>query len=182
MGSPKKNKKTYETPPHPWQQLRMEDESRLIQEYGLKNKKEIWKAESNLRNYRRKARELLAEVGRATETSKGVKKEKQEFLDKLKRYGLVSQDGTLDDVLGLKVRDILDRRLQSIVNKKGYARTPKQARQFIVHGHIALNGQRVTIPSYLVKTTEENQISYSHTSPMKNEAHPERIEKVEEEL
>ncbi|MCQ4335807.1 MAG: 30S ribosomal protein S4, partial [Sulfolobales archaeon] len=59
-------------------------------------------------------------------------------------------------------------RLQTIVFKKGLARTIHQARQLIVHGHIAIGGRRVTSPGYIVKKSEEDLIDFYPTSPFKN--------------
>ena len=80
-------------------------------------------------------------------------------MDKLYRLGLLDKDATLDDVLSLTVQDILERRLQTVVWRKGLARTIKQARQFIVHGHVYVNGRRVTVPSYWVKRGEERHVT-----------------------
>ncbi|PTD94292.1 30S ribosomal protein S4 [archaeon SCG-AAA382B04] len=181
MVGPRGSGKKYETPPKPWQQNRMQDEENLIEEFGLKNKKELWIEESKLREYRREARKLQAALGKETEQSEIAKKEKQQFLDKLKKFGLINQDQTLGDVLGLNTRAILDRRLQTQVYKKGYAKTIKQARQFIVHGHIAIDQEKVTTPSYKLKKQEENKIHYSQTSPLNEEPHPESPERATKE-
>jgi len=181
MGGSKKGKKKYDTPPHPWQQVRMEDEGSLIEEYGLKNKRELWKAESELRKFRKEARRLLAELGKTGERSDEAEEQKEEFLDKLKKNGLLGKDSTLDDVLALDVRRVLDRRLQTQVYKKGFANTIKQARQFVVHGHIAIDGNRIDIPGYRVEREEEQLIEYSYSSPLNEDAHPERPERVKEE-
>lgn len=151
----------------------MERETRLREKYGLKNKREIWKAETELRNYRRKARELLASLGGAGETPPSVERESDQLLAKLRRIGLLSEGGELGDVLTLNVEDLLDRRLQTAVYRQGLAQTPKQARQFVVHGHISIDGKVTTIPSYTVDREEENTVSYSAKSPLTAEAHPE---------
>ena len=70
----------------------------------------------------------------------------------------MDQNSTLDDVLNLQVTDLLSRRLQTIVQKKLYFKTPYQARQAIVHGHVMIGDSVVTIPSYIVKTEEETKI------------------------
>ena len=59
MGHPRKARKKYDTPPHPWNADRIKEENKLLQKYGLKNKKEIWKAETTVKRYRRDARHLL---------------------------------------------------------------------------------------------------------------------------
>jgi len=99
----------------------------------------------------------------------------------LKRYGLLKDDAGLDDILSLEVNDFLERRLQTQVYKQGLANTIKQARQFIVHGHISVGGRKVTIPSYMVSKEEEMMLDYYTASPLSEESHPERPAKVVEE-
>ncbi len=82
----------------------------------------------------------------------------QELLSSLERLGLVSKDATLDDVLGLKVEDLLERRLQTMVMKK-YNTSPNHARQLVVHKHVIIDDRIVNIPGYLVKRNEEDKIS-----------------------
>ncbi len=159
MGDPKKLRKKYSTPAHPYEKDRIEEENRLLKDYGLKNKKEVWKAESQLRKYRTMARKLQAE-----KTEAG-KKRRGELIAKLSSLKIVGDGATLDDILGLTITDFLDRRLQTIVFKKGLARTPKQARQFIIHGLVAVNGRRTTVPSYLVKGSEEGAVGYYGKAP-----------------
>ena len=159
MGDPRKPRKTYSTPSHPYERDRIEDEGKLIKDYGLKNKREIWKAESQVRKYRTLAREIQA---KRTETAEGKKKE---LLAKLTSIKLVGDGAELDDVLGLTVTNFLDRRLQTIVFKKGLATTPKQSRQFIVHGIISVGDRKVTVPGYIVKATEETVIGYYGKAP-----------------
>ncbi|GGN90454.1 MULTISPECIES: 30S ribosomal protein S4 [Haloarcula] len=165
------NTKFYETPNHPFQGERIADESNLLGRYGLKNKEELWRAQSELRGYRREARKLL---GQTTQTD-----EADEFLARLKRYGILSEQDTLDDVLSLAVTDVLERRLQTVVYRKGYANTPEQARQFIVHGHIVLGGQRVTRPSMKVEVAVEDTVGFDENSSLADELHPERAEAQE---
>ncbi|NLF11659.1 MAG: 30S ribosomal protein S4 [Anaerolineaceae bacterium] len=45
---------------------------------------------------------------------------------------------------------LLERRLDNVVYRLGFARTRPQARQFVSHGHVLVDGRRVNIPSYLV--------------------------------
>jgi len=147
----RKLKKKYKRPKRPWDKARIEEEKKLMEKYGLRRKREIWRAKEILRKFRRRARRLAAERD----------KEKEKILlDKLYRMGLLEKDATLDDVLSLTVEDILDRRLQTLVYKLGLARTPKQARQFIVHGHIAFEGRRTVYPSLLVPRGKEKEISF----------------------
>ncbi len=145
----RKLKKTYESPVKAWQKDRILREKKLISEYGLKNKRELWKVEGKLRRFRRVARKLTASMN---------DEQKKEFLKKLNLLGLIEEKGDLDDVLELDIYSILNRRLQTIVNKKGFANTMKEARQLIVHEHIFINDKKITVPGYVVKKIEENQI------------------------
>lgn len=171
MGKPKFSRKKYETPSHPWQEQRIQEENELITKYGLKNKKEIWKAETRLRRYRSQARELLASISTGDEQSK---KESKQLIDHLSRINILPANSTLDDVLALETESILSRRLQTIAYLKGFSATPKQARQLISHGHIAVNGREVTVPGYIVTKEEEGEIDYTVESPLNDSMHPAR--------
>jgi len=166
------NTKFYETPNHPYQGERIADESNLKGRYGLKNKEELWRAQSELRGYRREARKLLG-------STEGTDLEAEEFLARLKRYGILNEQDQLDDVLSLDVTDVLERRLQTVVYRKGYANTPEQARQFIVHGHIELDDARVTRPSMKVDVAVESSVGFDEHSSLSDELHPERAEAQE---
>lgn len=168
MGYPGKNVKKYETPNHPFQGGRIQDEHRIVEDYGLKNKKELWNAESELRRYRREARNLLGEPEEA------VADETEQLLGRLRRIGVLGEESTLDDVLTLDVTDVLERRLQTVVYRNGLANTVDQARQFITHGHVKVGRRRVRVPSYTVDRTEESDIGFYHNSPLAEELHPER--------
>jgi len=154
MGDPKKTHRHFDTPAKPWDSKRLGKEKVLVEKYGLKNKRELWKAETTLRRKRENARKLLA-----LPLEKRLKRT-QELLASMSKMGLLSKNATLDDVLSLNVETLLERRLQTAVWRKGLAATPKQARQFIVHGHIAINNKKVDRPSYLLKEGEENKIAY----------------------
>ncbi|MDD4250720.1 MAG: 30S ribosomal protein S4 [Candidatus ainarchaeum sp.] len=154
MGDPKKRKRMYSKPRKSFQKERMVKEKQLKELYGLKNKKEFYRAETIIRAKRATARKLLA-----LNLQTRLKRE-SELLTSLKKIGILTKTPTLDDVLTLNVESILERRLQTIVWRKGLANTTKQARQFITHGHIAINGKKVNIPSYIVTFDEENNINY----------------------
>ena len=171
MGKPKFSRKKYETPSHPWKQDRIKSENELIKKYGLKNKREIWKAETRLRKYRGQARELLAKIGTSDAQSK---KESDQLLMHLSRMNILPINSTLDDVLALETESILSRRLQTLTYLKGLANTPDQARQLISHGHIAIGNRRVTIPSYMITKDEEGEIGYTKESPLNDLMHPAR--------
>lgn len=167
MGQIKKQKKKFERPSHPWEAARLEEEKPLMKDYGLGKKKELWKVKSILRKFKKQAKTLIAR-----EDEQGKKEEKQ-LIEKLARLGLIEKNGKLEDVLGLDLKKILERRLQTQVAKLGMAKTPKQARQFIVHGHILVSNQKVNVPSYLVK--DNDKISFVGSSTLAKEDHPERI-------
>jgi small subunit ribosomal protein S4 len=167
------NTKSYETPNHPFQGERIAGEHDLLGRYGLANKEELWRAQSELRSMRREARQLL---GRTQGDPEAAAERGQEFLARLKRYGILDDEDSLDDILSLEINDVLERRLQTVVYRKGLANTPAQARQFINHGHILVGGQRVQIPSYKVEIAEETTIDFDESSPLSDELHPERAE------
>ena len=98
-----------------------------------------------------------------------------EQLAKLKKLGILQETAVLDNVLDLTIEDILERRLQTIVFRKGLARTIFQSRQLITHGHVTIDGRRVTIPSYLVPKADETKLIYSPVSAVANQAHPLRV-------
>ncbi|MEE9152055.1 MAG: 30S ribosomal protein S4 [Thermoplasmata archaeon] len=171
MGDPKFSRRKYDTPSHPWQGSRIKEENELLKKYGLKNKRELWKAQSLLRNYRRQGRNLLA---RRRYGDVQAEKEMKELLEKLANLGVLQVNATVDDVLALDLERILERRLQTLVYLKGLAYTPKQARQLIVHGHTIVMDRKVTVPGYLVKKNEEVSIAYNPYSPLASEMHPAR--------
>jgi small subunit ribosomal protein S4 len=159
MGDIKKPRKKYSRPKRHWDLALLMQELEIVGKYGLRNKRELWKAQSQLSSIRKRARALLAlpiEVRRARE---------KELLSSLNRLGLVGEDATLDDILNLKVEDILERRLQTIVYKKGLAKTPLQARQMITHRHIVVGDRIVNIPSYWVKKGEDERVVLRADSP-----------------
>ena len=168
MGDPKKPRKKYETPRFPWQTDTLQTELRVIGEYGLRNKKEFWRHRTMISKFRGIARSLL---GMSLEERR--KREKQ-LLNRLYRLGILPKDAELDDALDLTIEDLLERRFQSLVFRKGMAKSMYQARQFIVHGHVAIGGKRVSSPGYLVLREEEAKIGYAPTSPLSNPDQPMR--------
>ncbi|MDD4137690.1 MAG: 30S ribosomal protein S4 [Methanoregula sp.] len=174
MGYPGKNHKSYQTPKRPWEKSRIESETRLVIEYGLRNKREVWKAQQYLRKSRKGARMLLA-LGSSAVNVALYDAKKAELISSLQRNGLLGPDADVEDVLSLKIQTQLERRLQTLVYRKGLARSPKQARQMVTHGHIAIGNRRITIPGYLVTRVEETQIAYYGTSPFVSDSHSEKI-------
>ena len=160
MGDPKKPKKKYVTPKRPWDADRLQREIYLIGTYGLRNKRELWRAETLLSKIRAQARRLLAAPPDVRSRQESA------LLSRLVRLGLLKEGATLDDVLSLKVEDILERRLQTIVWRKNLAKTIHQARQMIVHGHVTIRGRVVDRPSYMV-SKEEEQFVQLRVAPSK---------------
>jgi small subunit ribosomal protein S4 len=145
-------------PRTPWDKERIDKERQLMKTYGLRRKKEIWKAESTLRSFRRRARDLAAKKDKIQEKI---------LLDKLQKLGLLNKDATLDDVLSLTIEKLLDRRLQTFVLKNNLANTPKQARQLITHGHISVDDRKIVYPGFNVTQDLEKKISFYGESPIK---------------
>lgn len=160
MGHPRKSRKKYDTPSHPWNADRIKLENKLLKKYGLKTKKEIWKAETMVKKYRRDARELLGQTAEQNEV------QRKDLLNHLIKMGFMGKEARLEDVLNLTLEDVLRRRLQTMVHHKGLGNTAKQSRILVVHGHIALDGKKIDSPSYLVKSEEEDLIGFYQGSVM----------------
>lgn len=171
MGDPRKPKKKFKGPEHPWQAERIEEEKKLLRDYGLLRKKEIWKFNTLLSNYKNQAKNSIAS------RSKQGDLEGQLLLTKLRKYRMISDTAGMDDVLGLGVKDLLERRLQTVLVRKQKALSMKQSRQFILHGHIMVDGRKVTSPSYLVSMSDEEKLSFMPKSPIADDSHPEREKK-----
>ncbi len=172
MGDPKRQRKKYSKPPHPWLAERIEEEKALIKEFGLKNKKEIWKVASLVRKFSTQAKRLIAEK------TEQARVEEIQLLNRLKKLNLATEKTHLEDVLGLEIKDILERRLQTLLFKKGLARSMNQARQFITHGHVLVGNKKITVPGFLVPKKLEPTISFAVGSPLFKEEHPERAKKA----
>ena len=168
MGDPKKQRRKYFTPSHPWQKERIDEEKVLSKEYGLKNKKEIWKMLSKLKNFSNQVKKLTGI------SSTQAEKEEQQLFKRLVNLGLLANNASLSNVLDLAAKDIMERRLQTMVFRKGFAKSISQARQFIIHGHIKIGNKKMTVPSYLVRVGEEKSIGFSPKSSLYSDDHPER--------
>ncbi len=166
MGDPKKQRKKYETPRFRWRKDILQEELKLTGQYGLRNKHELWRHKTMLSKTRGIARSLIGK------TPEERAKMENELLARLKKLGILEETAVLDNVLDLSIEDLLERRLQTIVFRKGLTRTIFQSRQLIAHGHINIGNRRVTVPSYIVSKEEENQVMYSPQSALVNEAHP----------
>ena len=172
MGDPKFSRKSYDTPSHPWQGERIKAENEVVRQFGLKNKTEVWKADTLLRNFRKQSRELQS---RLRTGDAQAKIEADALIAKCARMGVLPvTGGDLNAILVLQNSDVLSRRLQTIVFQKGLATTIKQARQLINHGHIFVDGHKVTVPGYIVLREEEGSVEYNPASPFTDEMHPMR--------
>ena len=158
MGDTKNFRRVWKKPKRPLNfDLKM-DELKILGTFGLKTKRELWKTRTELSRVRNQARSLLA-------LSQDVREQKEPILmNSLSKVGYVQSDATLDDVLNLEINDLLGRRLQTIVQKKFYFKTPYQARQAVSHGHVLIGDQIVNIPSYLVKVDEEDKVKLTSES------------------
>lgn len=161
MGDPRRLHKKYSTPGHPWQKERIQSELPFMGKYGLRNKKEIWRHKTQIGRYRQLARGLLAAKSEVRSQQENL------LIRKLSRLGLVPETASLDDILGLTLDDIMERRLQTLVLRKGLANTIYQARQRITHGHVAVDGKVIRSPSYLVTINEQSKIEYAAGSTVK---------------
>ncbi len=151
MGSPAKMKKHYDSPRRPWDKERLEEDQTVLKAYGLRRKQELHRAETATRHIRRRARKLFAE---------GNPEKESVILKKMYDMGLTEKEATLERVLALKMSELLERRLQTIVRKKKLANSLIQARQFITHGHITVAGRKVTSPSHLVSRDDEDSVAF----------------------
>src|SRR3989338_10984296 len=170
MGDPKQLRKKYNTPRHPWIRATIESERIVTKDYGLVKKKEIHIANSFIKKYRDIAKRLIA-----TRTLAQAQKEKEQILGKLQDLGLLATGAELEQILGLELKDVLSRRLQSVVYRKGMARSMNQARQFITHRHVMVGDQEISSPSYLVSVAEEGAVTFKQKSALADAEHPERV-------
>lgn len=161
MGDPKKPRKKYDAPRNPWQSDQLSQELWLVGTYGLRNKHELWKAQTKLSIIRKQARMTLAETAEGRDIKESI------LVKSLSRIGIIESESSLDDVLTLTIEDLLSRRLQTIVWKKGLAITVYQARQMITHGHISIKNRKITRPGYIVKSDEDQLILIREGSPYK---------------
>jgi small subunit ribosomal protein S4 len=143
----KRKHKIYSRPKTPFEKNRIEEEAGIKEEFGLKSKREIWKATAKIKNIREKAKKLIGKS----------EKEQGEFFDRLNYIGL--KVNSIPEVLSLDKKDYLNRRLQTVVFKKKLAHTAKEARQLITHKKIIVGNAVVDKPSYVVPVELENKIS-----------------------
>jgi small subunit ribosomal protein S4 len=166
MGDPKKQRKKFDTPRFAWRKDVLQEELKLLGQYGLRNKHELWRLKTTLSKTRGIARSL---IGKPTEERM---KMENELLTRLKKQGILQETAVLDNVLDLSIEDLLERRLQTIIFRKGLTRTIFQSRQLITHGHVTIGDRRITIPGYIVSKEEETHITYNPQSVISKETHP----------
>jgi len=164
----KRKHKIYSRPKRPFDKVRIEEEAKIKEEFGLKNKKEIWKADAKIASMRNKAKKLIS----------ASEEEKEAFFDRLKKFGF--KVNSIGDVLSLDKRDYLRRRLQTVLVDKKIASTTKGARQLITHKKVLINGNSINAPSYLVPVEFENKIKLKEQK-VKHKAPKEEIVKEETE-
>ncbi len=168
-----RQKRKYSGPNHPWKADRIKEEHDLAKQYGVRRMRELWKARAILRNWQRLAKEIATLTGDKKESAQKI------LLQKVQKYEIITADADVDDVLSLKLKDILDRRLETVVHKKGMTLTPKQARQFIVHGKVLVNGKKLNSPSYLVQAGDDISYKQGFVPKLKPVEAPAKIEAPE---
>jgi small subunit ribosomal protein S4 len=172
MGEPKFSRSRTQTPTHPWKQARIDEEHALKEKYGLKKTggmREIWREKSALRRHRNQAMKL---IGRVDASEGHYAKEKNQLLESLFSKGLLVSGADIGDVLEINVEHMLSRRLQSVVYYRGLAPSMRAARNLIVHGHIRIGNQRLTVPGYHIIKEEEEHLQYSSNSSYADPDHP----------
>ncbi len=158
----KRKHKIYSRPKKPFDKMRIEEEAKIKEEFGLKSKREIWKADAKIREMRDKAKKLIS----ASED------EKQAFFGRLNKIGI--KVSSIGDVLSLDKRDYLKRRLQTVLVEKKFTTTPKSARQLITHKKVMINNKSINAPSYIVPVELEGKIS------LKKKKEKKKVVKTEE--
>jgi len=167
MGDVKKIRKKYSKPNHPWRMDRITEENQIIKDYGIPRKTELWKVKAKLGSFKNQAKGLSAR------TDSQAKIERENLVKKLKSLNLIENE-SLEAILGINIKNVLDRRLQTVAFKKGFAKSMKQARQMIIHRHVLIGGKINSSPSYIVRSSEEGSVELSPKSPFYDTNHAER--------
>ncbi len=168
MGDIKRKRRLYTRPRKLFDSQRIQEENVIVNEYGLKNKREIWKAKSVATKFRQRAKRLISKT----------EEEKNTFIDKLNKLGVNVEN--ISDILALTEKDVLNRRLQTILFRKKMAHTPKQARQLIVHKYVLINGKVVNTPSFWVTPELENEITIKPKKEKPAKAEEAQVEETSE--
>lgn len=154
--------KTFKKPRRPFEKERLDGELKLVGEYGLRNKRELWRVQMALSKMRQAARTLLTE----DETSVKRLFEGEALLRRMYKYGLLDDNqNKLDYVLALTPQDFLERRLQTLVFKLGLAKSIHHARVLIRQRHIRVGKQIVNVPSFIVRVDSQKHIDFALNSP-----------------
>ena len=165
----KRKHKQYSRPKRPFDKERIDEEAKIKNTFGLKNKKEIWTAEAKIKSMREKAKKLIG----------ADQKEQEALFLRLQKIGMKVE--SIADILSLTKEDYLGRRLQSVIHIKRLATTAKGARQMITHRKILVNGRAVDSPSYIVPVEFENKITVKKSKPkVKKVAPVEEVAPTEE--
>eukprot|EP00891_Asterochloris_glomerata_P007342 jgi/Astpho2/7342/e_gw1.00114.158.1_t len=154
--------KTFKKPRRPFEKERLDAELKLVGEYGLRNKRELWRVQMALSKMRNAARNLLTE----DEGSTRRLFEGEALMRRMYKYGLLDPaQNKLDYVLALTPQDFLERRLQTQVFKLGLAKSIHHARVLIKQRHIRVGKQIVNVPSFIVRVDSQKHIDFALNSP-----------------
>merc|ERR1711872_72663 len=152
---PKVFGKTFSTPRRPFEKERLDHELKLIGQFGLRNKREVWRVHYVLAKIRKSARDLLTLDEKDPKRIFGG----SALLRRLTRMEVLPEtDVRLDYVLGLKVEDFLERRLQTQVLKQGLAKSIHHARVLIRGRHVRVGKQVVNCPGFVVRKESSKRI------------------------
>jgi small subunit ribosomal protein S4 len=166
MGDPRKSRKTFSRPRKIWTSDQLSAELYVIGSYGLRNKRELWKAQTEVASFRNQARALLALP------AEDRRQRELKLLKYLGRLGLIDETAALDDILNLKIEHLLERRLQTMIMRKVNTKSPYAARQIVVHGHVSIGDRFVNLPGHIVRKEEEDRllvhIELSNSPPVAN--------------
>ena len=174
MGDPKKQRKKFSKPDHPWRKERIESEKEIVQQYGLKRKQEIWKMDSMLKKFLNRAKSLIAQRSAQSEL------EKKQLLSRLHTLGLLKKDSRIEDILNLTLKDVMERRLQTLLCRKNLSNSMLQSRQFITHEFVAVGNRKITSPSHLISLQEEPNIKLVKAMNLMQNTKEQKAEKPKE--
>lgn len=146
----KRKHKRYSKPKRPFEKERILEEEQIKKDFGLKNKKEIWKADAEVKRMREKAKKLIS----------ASPNDQKALFDRLRKIGL--DVNSISDVLSLDKSDYLNRRLQTVLVNKKLAPSPRSSRQLITHKKVLIDNRVVSSPSYIVPVELEDKIVLKH--------------------